>query len=88
MTMARKFVTLIIAGAAVALAPSVATAGSGNWKIYYSSPLIAADVVATVGNGANRLIVQNSKINGAAIGSIGNRNQPNDSTEGPLQHFP
>ncbi len=70
MTMARRFVTLIIAGAAVALAPSVATAGSSVTGKFSTGP-VSAEVVATVGNGANTLIVQNSKVNGAAIGSIG-----------------
>ena len=71
MTMARRFITLIIAGAAVALAPSVATAGS-QLKSSYSSPLIGATVVGTVGNNTAVVVVQGSKINGAAIGAIGN----------------
>ncbi len=71
MTMARRFVTLIIAGAAVALAPSVATAAS-QLKSSYSSPLIGATVVGTVGNNTVVVVKQGSLINGAAIGSIGN----------------
>ena len=72
MTMARRFITLIIAGAAVALAPSVATAGSSKIVSSYSSPLIGAEVVGTVGNNTVVVVKQGSLINGAAIGSIGN----------------
>ncbi len=71
MTMARRFIPLIIAGAAVALAPSVATAAS-QLRSSYSSRLISADVVATVGNNTTVVVTQGSKVNGAAIGSIGN----------------
>jgi hypothetical protein len=71
MTMARRFITLIIAGAAVAFAPNVATAAS-QLAGSYSSPLIGATVVGTVGNKTAVVVVQGSKINGADVGSIGN----------------
>ena len=87
MTMARKFVTLIIAGAAVALAPSVATAAS-QLKSSYSSPLIGATVVGTVGNQHGRRCQARQPNKWGGYWLDWQWNQPNDNTEGRLQHFP
>ena len=55
----------------MALAPNVATAAS-KIASSYSSPLIGATVVGTVGNNTVVVVKQGSLINGAAVGSIGN----------------
>ena len=70
MTTSRKFLSMIIAGAAAALAPSIASASQVT--VSATKGPITGTVIGTIGNNTSVTVTQSNKINGAAIGSIGN----------------
>jgi len=73
MTGTQKLIALVISGAGLVLPSGIATAGPSSASSY-SNPLISAYVSAGVGSGKTITVVQSSRVNGAAIGVIGNGN--------------